>query len=100
MKATQIRLFGVKIAQSSLAHLNWPDTVLTIPRAKHGWSTVRAHPNKRFLVEVVDDVHHILSSGRGLERFAEEEIFVNFHLEHPKSPLGEISPRLGTAVFV
>jgi len=70
------------------------------PWAKHGWSTVRAHPNKRFLVEVVDDVHHILSSGRGLERFAEEEIFVNFHLEHPKSPLGEISPRLGTAVFV
>jgi len=26
MKATQIRLFGVKIARSSLAHLNWPDT--------------------------------------------------------------------------
>ena len=26
MKATQIRLFGVKIAQSSLVHLNWPDT--------------------------------------------------------------------------
>ena len=57
--------------------------------AKHGWSTVHAHPNKRFPVEVdfveevVDDVHHILSSGHGLERFAEEEIFFLFEWDRP-----------------